>query len=98
MPNICKAVRPVEFDQDTLNQVQQPSTSMIHVAQADTLCQMQHACLQVVAEHLFHEGKFAVGDAFIQEAGIAKGASLKKPFEAMHQVLKEVCSPLPLHS
>lgn len=46
--------------------------------------------LQVVAEHLFHEGNFAVGEAFVQEAGIAKGDSIKKPFEAMHQVLKEV--------
>ena len=47
-------------------------------------------CLQVVAEHLFHEGKFAVGEAFIKEAGIVQSESLKKPFEAMHQVLKEV--------
>ena len=46
--------------------------------------------LQVVAEHLFHEGQFAVGEAFIQEAGIAKSESLKKPFEAMYQVLQEV--------
>ena len=46
--------------------------------------------LQVVAEHLFHEGKFEVGEAFIQEAGIAKSESLKKPFEAMYQVLQEV--------
>ena len=48
------------------------------------------ANLQVVAEHLFHEGKFAVGETFIQEAGIAEGESLKMPFEAMHQVLQEV--------
>jgi len=38
--------------------------------------------LQVVAEHLFHEGKFAVGERFIQEAGIPEGEALKKPFEA----------------
>lgn len=46
--------------------------------------------MQVVAEHLFHEGKFAVGEQFIQEAGIAEGEALRKPFEAMHQVLQEV--------
>ena len=43
-----------------------------------------------MAEHLFHEGRFAVGEKFIQEAGMANGESLKRPFEAMHQVLKEV--------
>lgn len=62
--DICKAYRPVSFDQQTLD--------------------------QVVAEHLFHEGKFAVGEAFIKEAGIVQSESLKKPFEAMHQVLKEI--------
>ena len=50
--------------------------------------------IQVVAEHLFHEGKFAVGEKLIQEAGIAQGEALQKPFEAMHQVLQEVRSTL----
>ena len=55
----------------------------------------RHICIQVVAEHLFHEGKFAVGEKFIQEAGIENGESLRKPFEAMHEVLKQVTTPLP---
>ena len=51
-----------------------------------------------MAEHLFHEGRFAVGEKFIQEAGMANGESLKRPFEAMHQVLKEVNDSLGLCS
>lgn len=51
---------------------------------------MRHWPMQVVAEHLFHEGKFSVGEEFIQEAGIPQGEALRKPYEAMHNVLQEV--------
>ena len=45
---------------------------------------------QVIAEHLFHEGKFTVGEHFIAEAGVANGEALRQPYEAMHKVLTEV--------
>lgn len=45
---------------------------------------------QVIAEHLFHEGKFSVGEQFIAEAGVANGKTLRQPYEAMHNVLTEV--------
>lgn len=47
-------------------------------------------CGQVIAEHLFHEGKFSVGEQFIAEAGVANGKALRQPYEAMHNVLTQV--------
>ena len=49
------------------------------------------ACmLQVVAQHLFQEGRFAVGEAFLREAKLPYGQKLKAPFAAMHSVLQSV--------
>ena len=50
------------------------------------------ALRQVVAEHLFHEGRFDVGDLFAGEAGLGAeaAAALKQPYVAMHSVLQEV--------
>lgn len=47
-------------------------------------------CLQVIAEHLFHEGLFEIGQLFVQEAGVAGGEELKQPYASMHTVLQEV--------
>ncbi len=47
--------------------------------------------LQVIAEHLYQQGNFTVGDTFVQEAGISNAAGLKKPYTAMHAVLEQVC-------
>lgn len=49
---------------------------------------------KVIAEHLFHEGKFAVGEKFLQETGIEEPADSRKLFESVHTVLKEVWEPL----
>lgn len=46
--------------------------------------------LQVVAQHLFQEGRFAVGEAFLREAKLPYGEKLKAPFAAMHSVLQSV--------
>ena len=46
--------------------------------------------LQVVAQHLFQEGRFAVGEAFLREAKVPYGEKLKAPFAAMHSVLQSV--------
>jgi len=46
--------------------------------------------LQVIAEHLYQQGNFTVGDTFVQEAGICNAAALKKPYTAMHAVLEQV--------
>ena len=35
--------------------------------------------MQVIAEHLYQQGNFTVGDTFVQEAGISNAAALKKP-------------------
>ena len=48
------------------------------------------AHVQVIAEHLYQQGRFGVGDTFVAEAGVADGAALKQPYLAMHSVLKEV--------
>ena len=46
--------------------------------------------LQVIAEHLFQEGKFTVGERFVEEAGVMNGEQLRQPFEEMHEVLERV--------
>lgn len=46
--------------------------------------------LQVVAEHLFHEGQFEIGDVFVGEADVAGGEALKAPYASMHAVLQQV--------
>lgn len=43
---------------------------------------------QVVAEHLYHEGHFAIGDEFVAEAGVPNGTDLKQPYASMHTVLQ----------
>lgn len=45
---------------------------------------------KVIAAHFFQEGNFEVGDHFLQEAKIPDGQAIKKPYEAMHSVLREV--------
>ena len=46
--------------------------------------------MQVIAEHLYQQGNFTVGDTFVEEAGISNSAAIKKPYTAMHAVLKQV--------
>lgn len=89
VPDICLASRPVEFDQVTLNQVYQALLKTCTQKISGSV-KLQQSHVQVVAEHLFHEGKFIVGEKFIQESGIPQGEALRKPFEAMHQVLQQV--------
>lgn len=45
---------------------------------------------QVVAEHLYHEGQFEIGDCFVVEAGLAEAERLKRPYASMHTVLQQV--------
>ena len=45
---------------------------------------------QVIAEHLFHEGLFEIGQVFVEEAGVEEGEALKRPYASMHTVLQEV--------
>lgn len=46
--------------------------------------------MQVIAEHLYQQGHFGVGDIFVREASVADGDRLKEPYVAMHSVLKQV--------
>ena len=48
---------------------------------------------QVIAQHLYQEGRFGTGDVFVQEARVKGGDALKEPFVAMHGVLCEVRDP-----
>ncbi len=57
------------------------------------LAATQRSLVQVIAEHFYQQGNFRVGDAFVREAGIGNGDALKKPYIAMHSVLKEVRGP-----
>lgn len=52
--------------------------------------------LQVIAEHLYQQGNFTVGDTFVVEAGISDSAALKKPYTAMHAVLEQVSGSVSL--
>ncbi|KAK9829893.1 hypothetical protein WJX72_008513 [[Myrmecia] bisecta] len=45
---------------------------------------------QVIAQHFYQTGRFAVGDTFVREAQIPDSHALKEPFSAMHEILKEI--------
>ncbi|KAL4442413.1 hypothetical protein ABPG77_004997 [Micractinium sp. CCAP 211/92] len=45
---------------------------------------------QVIAEHLFHEGLFEIGQLFVEEAGVEDGEALRRPYASMHTVLSEI--------
>lgn len=45
---------------------------------------------QVIAEHLYREGRFQLGDAFVHEAALPGGSGLKAPYVALHTVLQQV--------
>lgn len=87
--DICRALRDVPFESDTLNQVHLPW--LVYVAKASkTTVSMAEGALQVIAEHLFQAGRFDVGETFIREAGLKNGDSLKQAYQFMHHVLQEV--------
>ena len=44
----------------------------------------------MIAQHLFHTGKFRVGELFVEEAGVLGGEALKEPFTALHEILVQV--------
>jgi E3 ubiquitin-protein transferase RMND5 len=53
--------------------------------------QMDPATLdRVVAEHLYHEGAFEVGDAFVAEAGVHGADAMKAPYAEMHAIIEEM--------
>mmetsp|Transcript_22590 Transcript_22590/g.70129 ORF Transcript_22590/g.70129 Transcript_22590/m.70129 type:complete len:387 (-) Transcript_22590:75-1235(-) len=45
---------------------------------------------QVVAQHLYREGRFELGDTFAAEAGVGSSDSLKETFVEMHEVLEDL--------
>eukprot|EP00897_Mesotaenium_endlicherianum_P008167 jgi/Mesen1/7379/ME000382S06574 len=45
---------------------------------------------QVIAQHLYREGHFELGDCFVKEASVQLAASLKTPFQEMYQILEQV--------
>jgi hypothetical protein len=45
---------------------------------------------QVIAEHFYREGRFATGDRFCKEAGVASCEALKAPYTEMHRILEQV--------
>lgn len=46
--------------------------------------------MQVIAEHLYRQGRFDLGDALCVEAGLMGGEALRQPYAAMHEVLEQV--------
>lgn len=46
--------------------------------------------MQVIAEHLFHDGNFEVGDCFLREAHITDSKAIREPYIAMHAILEQV--------
>ena len=45
---------------------------------------------QVIAEHLYREGLFDIGDTFVAEAQISDGNLSKLPFMEMRNIMKQV--------
>ena len=90
--DICAALRPVQLDEGILDQV----GDLVLLRLLEIYLQLQRLTgdlLQVIAEHLYQQGNFTVGDTFVKEAGISNAAALKKPYTAMHAVLEQVSSP-----
>lgn len=51
---------------------------------------MDHEILQVIAEHLFREGHFEVGETFAREAGLEGFETLRQPYVSMHTILQHI--------
>ena len=47
----------------------------------------------MVAEHLFRSGKYEVGCAFIQEAGLPRAQALTETCRELHDILQQVPGP-----
>jgi hypothetical protein len=46
--------------------------------------------MQVIAEHLYREGRFQLADKFVAEAAIPDAQSIKGPYTALHSILEQV--------
>jgi hypothetical protein len=51
---------------------------------------------QVIAEHLYREGRFDLADQFVSEAQVADASHLKAPYTALHTVLEQVRGVCPV--
>lgn len=51
-----------------------------------------NALNEVIAQHFFRQGKFDLGEMFIQESGIKLDSSLKEPFVEMYKILGAMVS------
>jgi hypothetical protein len=47
-------------------------------------------CWQVIAEHLYREGRFELADEFTAEAALPGAAELRAPYIELHTVLQQV--------
>lgn len=45
---------------------------------------------RIVAEHLFQQGRFEIGESFVAEATLSCEDTLKQPFAEMHSILKQI--------
>ena len=57
-----------------------------------SLVQQDQSALQVIAEHLFRAGRYEVGCAFIEEAGLPRAQALTETFRELHGILLQVCA------
>lgn len=48
------------------------------------------APMQVIAEHLYREGRFDLGEQFVAEANVPDADRIKAPYLSLHAVLEEV--------
>jgi len=52
---------------------------------------------QIIAEHLFRQGKFEIGDAFVKEANVKINSKIKEQFAEMYKILDKLEKSKDLH-
>ena len=88
--DICRALRPAPLPPAAA--AADPAAAAAAAAAAAELRGGGDPALlaRVIAEHLYREGRFALGDALAAEAGLMDAEGLRAPYCDMHTVLEQV--------
>ncbi|PNW76421.1 hypothetical protein CHLRE_11g467574v5 [Chlamydomonas reinhardtii] len=88
--DICRALRPAPLPPAAA--AADPAAAAAAAAAAAELRGGGDPALlaRVIAEHLYREGRFALGDALAAEAGLMDAEGLRAPYCDMHTVLEQI--------